>query len=160
MKLTKKEIDNLSNNELDRLLAGNMGWKYLEKAIWYDGVGICYAIQDDGVWKFEHDLARIWSPTTEIHDAWEFMKRVQTIDKYWNPDISWDDDDGDGNPMWVARFSYYGESEEDFRFNEVYNKNECLAISRSGAYCLFLEGTNFYPSPDQEYTPDDYLNSH
>ena len=151
MNLTKQQIDNLSNRELDRILAENMGWKYIEKALWYDGTCICWTEQEDGIWKFERDLARIWSPTSEIHDAWEFMKWVQVIDKYWNPSIFWDDDDGDENPMWVARFSYYGESEKNFRFNEVYNENECLAISRAGVYCLFLEGTNFYPSPDQGY---------
>jgi hypothetical protein len=70
-------------------------------------------------------------PSKQMRDAWLVVEKVMEIDPHWSPDIGWDDDDGDGNPMWVASFTYYGESEEDFRVNEVWDKSAPLAICRA-----------------------------
>jgi hypothetical protein len=67
----------------------------------------------------------------DVSAAWKVVEKVQQIDPHWSPGINWDDDDGDGNPMWIASFTYYGEDEKDFKVNEVWDKSAPLAICRA-----------------------------
>src|SRR5688500_17166185 len=61
--------------------------------------------------------------STEIEAAWDVVERMMKIDSHWSPGINWDDDDGDGNPMWNASFTYYGEENNEFRCEEVWDKS-------------------------------------
>jgi hypothetical protein len=67
----------------------------------------------------------------DIAAAWEVIERIREIDEYWCPDIHWDDDDGEGNPMWVVSFNYFGEDESQFKVAEAQDKSAPLAICRA-----------------------------
>jgi hypothetical protein len=66
--------------------------------------------------------------STDIAAAWGVIERLMKLDSHWSPGVNWDDGDGDGNPMWIASFTYYGEDESQFQQNEVWNKSAPLAI--------------------------------
>jgi hypothetical protein len=72
-----------------------------------------------------------WIPSINMYDAWQVIEAVQHIDSHWSPGVNWDDDDGEGNPMWIASFQYYGETETEYRCEEVWDKSAPLAICRA-----------------------------
>jgi hypothetical protein len=78
-----------------------------------------------------HAAYGLFNPSTIMPDAWRVVEKIMEIDSHWSPGINWDDDDGDGNPMWCANFTYYGESGKDYRLNEVWDKSAPLAICRA-----------------------------
>jgi ABA sandwich protein len=77
-KLTRDEILNMpAGREMDILMIDIVGGELIDKAIHYDAsMGIRYAIQDDGVWRFQPGLAWLWSPSTDIAAAWEVVKKM------------------------------------------------------------------------------------
>jgi hypothetical protein len=75
-----------AGKEIDRLLAITMGWPKIDKARDYDArMGIQWSYPSDGVWKFEPGLARLWTPSKEIHDAWE---AVEILHNRYGCDVS------------------------------------------------------------------------
>src|SRR5688500_14045184 len=71
--------------DMDRLIMRLMPWPELDKAINYDArLGTAWANQDDGIWKFEPGLAHLWTPSAEIHDAWDVVEQFYSmkLDKY------------------------------------------------------------------------------
>jgi ABA sandwich protein len=87
-KLTRDEILNMpAGREMDILMIDIVGGGLIDKAIHYNAsMGIRYAIQDDGVWKFQPGLAWLWSTSTEIAAAWEVVDKFYSmkLDKYSN----------------------------------------------------------------------------
>lgn len=81
--MTREEIMNMpAGREMDRLVVDLMGWEQIDKAIHYRAdMGIRWAYQDDGVWKFQPGLAWLWSPSKDIAAAWEVVEKMQE-----NPD--------------------------------------------------------------------------
>jgi ABA sandwich protein len=86
MNMTRDEILNMpAGKEMDRLVVDIMEWEQIDKAIHYDvSMGIRWAWQSDGVWKFEPGLAHLWSPSNEIHDAWEVAEKIQRLENEAN----------------------------------------------------------------------------
>jgi hypothetical protein len=90
MAITHEEILNMpAGKEMDVLMIAVLRGELIDKAIHFNSsMGIRYAIQDDGVWKFEPGVAWLWSPSTEILAAWEIVRRFYSmrLDKYSNGD--------------------------------------------------------------------------
>jgi hypothetical protein len=136
--MIRDEILNMpAGKEIDALIAEKvMGWHKADhhgRECWLDankgyqrGIASGNGFEDDEDFHLLH-----WHPSESILWAWEVIEKMQEIDSHWSPGVNWDDDDGDGNPMWVASFTYYGESEKDFRVNEVWDKSAPLAICRA-----------------------------
>lgn len=84
--MKRNEILNMpAGKEMDTLIVGIMGWVEIDKAINYRAdMGIRWASQFDGVWKFGPGLAYLWQPSMEIHDAWEVVEKLQTSPRSWN----------------------------------------------------------------------------
>jgi hypothetical protein len=136
--MTRDEILNMpAGKEIDALIAEKvMGWHKGDsygREVWLDtderyqrGIARENGFEDDEDFHLLH-----WHPSESILWAWEVIEKMQEIDSHWSPGVNWDDDDGDGNPMWVASFTYYGEDESQFQQNEVWDKSAPLAICRA-----------------------------
>jgi hypothetical protein len=79
--MTRDEIENMpAGREMDVLMIDVMSGELIDLAIHFDAsMGIRYAIQDDGVWKFEPGLAWLWSPSTDITAAWQVVEKLKAI---------------------------------------------------------------------------------
>lgn len=77
--MTRDEILAMpAGREMDMLMIDVMGGEVIDKAIHFDvSMGIRYAIQDDGVWKFEPGLGWLWSPSTDITAAWQVVEKLK-----------------------------------------------------------------------------------
>lgn len=156
--MTRDEILKLeAGREIDALISKAIGeqpeilWAIADK----DGTGF-YDIRSRKVdaeiqlsnspWlvKLEAQVLPIekWKPySTDIAAAWEVIEQIRKLDKHWSPGINWDDDDGDGNPMWVASFTYYGDDKNQFQQNEVWSKSAPLAICRAALLAVMERPT-------------------
>jgi hypothetical protein len=125
--MTRDEILNMQAGRNTDALIAEMVMRYLNvgrRTLGNAGTMLFYEKDGD-----EFRLVPKFS--TDIAAAWEVIERIREIDEYWCPYIHWDDDDGEGNPMWVVSFNYFGEDESQFKVAEAQDKSAPVAICRA-----------------------------
>ena len=80
---------------------------------------------------------KIFTPSTDIRDAWMVLEKIRSIDKYWCPNVYWDDDDGLSSGFWCCQFDYFGEDEKDFKTATGIGDTAWLAICRASLKVVF-----------------------